>query len=353
MSRERSRLVQGFFPSQPRVCAAIAKLVQPGDGNVTVLDAGCGTGAAIAALKEAWGKPSNVRLYGIESDKDRAASAEKVLDECLCGCIEDCRPSAGVSCVWLNAPYDTIRGEGRLELEIFNAVKDWPMRKTGVLVLIVPKAILTVEYSDLARAVEASYEVQAFDYPEPERDEFGQCVVIGTRRAKDISVWDTPAWAEMQWPTLPLDAPRARWTLKPSAAVNLRRIEVSDEVIGEVLATSPLRHALLQEALQPEPAQARPCLPLRAGHVALLLAGGLEQEVNDPEHGRFLVKGSLQSESRKIRADDKVDSDGTLIAHVDVYRTKYILNVAALRETGDVERFSSEPEQEPVEVADE
>jgi SAM-dependent methyltransferase len=344
MARELSRLAQGFFPTQPRIVAAIAKLIQPAaDGNVTVLDAGCGTGAAIRALKDAWNKPVNVKLFGIESDKDRADAAEKVLDEVLWSNIEDASPSAGVSLLFFNPPYDQVRGQGRLELELFKRVKDWPVRKTGLLVLIVPKSIITEDYSSLAMELEKHYDVQPFNYPEPEAQEFGQCVLIGTRRVKDEKVWNTPAWAGMDWPTLPLNSKHPQFTAKPSAGVTLRRIELSDEVIVDALSRSPLKHTLLHEALAPEPPLARPPLPLRSGHIALMLAGGLcDTMVDDPTHGKFMVKGTLNVGQRKIRTDEKLDSNGEVCAMVDVYRTRYELAVKALRADGTVEAYTSE-----------
>ncbi len=47
--REIARVQQGFFPTQERIVRAVAnlfKLPTNAVGNVTVLDAGCGTGKA-------------------------------------------------------------------------------------------------------------------------------------------------------------------------------------------------------------------------------------------------------------------------------------------------------------------
>ena len=348
MARELSRLKCGHFRTQPRIIQALATLIRPAtEGMVSLLDCCCGTGNALTELKRTWKAP-NVKTFGIEVDKGRAEAAEHNLDEVIWSAIEASRPSAGVSMMLANLPYDSVRGQGRMELELFKRVSDWPVRKTGLLVLIVPKAIITEEYSSLAMELEKRYEVQPFSYPDPEAQEFGQCVLLGVRRVKDVPAWNTPAWASMDWPTLPLDSPHPRFTAKPSAGVTLRRIELSDELVLDALSRSPLTHALLRDALAPEKPLARPPLQLRAGHIALLLAGGLEQEVNDPVHGRFLVKGSLHVGQRKIRTDTKENSDGEKIAEVDVYRTTYTLAVKALRDkTGDVEAYTSEePELE-------
>jgi hypothetical protein len=98
---------------------------------------------------------------------------------------------------------------------------------------------------------------------------------------------------------------------------------------------------LLRDALAPDPQLSRPPLPLRAGHVALLLAGGLcDSVIDDPVHGRFMVKGSLKTSVKKIRTDEKGERS------IDVYRTRYALNVRVLRENGTLENYTSEPEEQ-------
>ena len=100
---------------------------------------------------------------------------------------------------------------------------------------------------------------------------------------------------------------------------------------------SPLRHTLLREASEPEQPLSRPPLPLRAGHVALLLAGGLCDElIDDPVQGRFLVKGMLLTGSKKIHAETKE------VGEVETYRTDYSILVRALRESGEIESYTSQ-----------
>lgn len=351
MSREISRVQCGYFPTQDRIVAALSKLIQPAAaGPVSVLDACCGTGEAIARLKANW-NAAHVRTLGIELDKDRAAAAEKNLDEALWSAIEDAHPSAGVSLLFFNPPYDEVRGSGRLEAQLLDVVKEWT-RKDGLLVLIVPASVLQEEYGDLPYLLTQWYETLAtYDYPLPERKDFGQCVYIGQRREQQLRSYDAPAFPKMPWPELPLDAPKPLFTAPKSANVTLRRVEVPDAVLLDSLSRSPLKHALLQDALAPEPPLARPPLPLRSGHVALLLAGGMcDSVIEDKEHGKFMVKGSLNVSNRKMRTEDKLDSDGTKIAEVDVYRTRYELNVKALKADGTVEAYTSEPEPELIPV---
>jgi SAM-dependent methyltransferase len=344
MAREMSRIQLGHFRTQPRIIQALSKLIRPAaEGNISVLDCCCGTGEAVAELKQAWGSPANVKTYGIEVDKGRAEQAEKNLDEVLWGAIEDSHPSANTSLCYANLPYDVVRGEGRLELILFDKIKDWTMRKKGILVLILPKAVLIERWSELAMAIERHYTVDPFDYPEPEAQDYGQAVLVCRRREKENTSYDTPGWTTTIWPTLPLEAEHPRWTLAPSASVSLRRIEVSDAVLLEAVAKSPLRFAMIRESLAAEPPLARPALKLRPGHTALLLAGGLlDTMLDDPVHGKFLIKGMLKVSTRKVKTEEKLDESGNVCAIVDYLRTHYALRVTALRNTGAVEKYSSE-----------
>ena len=119
-------------------------------------------------------------------------------------------------------------------------------------------------------------------------------------------------------------------------------MNLHDEVILNSVFKSPLHHALLREATAPELPPARPPLPLRSGHVALLLAGGLETEIDDPKEGRFLIKGRLNKANRKYKTEEKTGRNGEAFK-VDIYRTCYELAVKILREEdGTVESYTSE-----------
>ena len=349
MARELSRVQCGHFRTQVRVVQALSKLIDPGTtGPVTLLDCCCGTGAAVAELKRAWNAP-HVKTLGIEIDAGRALEAEKNLDEVLHASIEDSKPSTGASAVLGNLPYDTVRGEGRLEEILFEHVKTWTMRG-GLLVLIVPESLLEYRWS-FTQQIERCYDVLAvFKYPEPERSEFHQAVLVGRRRPKDLDAWDVipTGWQENDWPTLPLHGP-SRWTLKPSGPVTLRRIEVPDELLSQTIAKSPLRFALLREAMAPEPGLARPVLPLRPGHVAMLLASGLDNlTITLPDGSKARVKGSLVKTRRKVAEETKEDADGEAVATVDRYRDVFDLRVKTLESNGQISNFNSEPPQDAV-----
>ncbi len=350
--REIARVAQGYFPTQSRVVHAISRLVVPPQhGTVTVLDAGCGCGDAIDELRNAWQSyartDTTVKLYGIESDRERHRVAESRFSqsggEAIWAAIEDCDSDRGASLLWFNPPYDKIRGAGRMELELFHRVRGWCGRD-GVLVLIVPDYVLSEIQTGLASAVERHFHpLGIYRYPEPEYKSFRQCVLIAQRRDKPLNHnrVEHPNWADCKnWPVLP-DAGYPIATLTIGESIKLRRTCLSTAVIQDALSHSPLRNSLLREALAPAAPIERPLLPLKAGHLALALAGGLCDGVVEKDGVRFLVKGTLSRKNCQTKTTQKLDADGNKIADVDIFRTVYAMNVRCLRDDGSIEDYSS------------
>src|SRR5579862_5505014 len=355
--REIARATQGFFPTQDRIVQIISKLLTFHRANsslFTVLDAGCGTGKAIHDLREIWRSSAqdlNVITLGIESDKSRFQEAAELLGKAngnvLWSAIEDATIDNPVSLVWFNPPYDRIRGAGRTELTLFNRVKEWPARGTGLLLMIVPDYVLADEEVGLAVAVERDFELLGlWRYPEPEYAEFKQCVLLARRREKALNKTKLtfPRWASSpdKWPVL-RDDMRSIATVQPVQKIpTLRRMRLGNEIILDTFSRSPLRSSLLREAAAPAPPIGRPLLPLKAGHLALALAGGLCDGIIESKDGtRFLIKGTLASAVRKIKTQDQIDADGAKTAEIDVYRTRYEMNVRCLRHDGTLENYTS------------
>ena len=356
--REIGRVQQGFFPTQNRIVSAVAdlfKLPAKPVGHVTVVDAGCGGGQAIQNLRNAWLSRSpnlNATLLGIESDKHRYEQAAALLASgngggtALWSAIEDATVDQPVSLIFFNPPYDRIRGAGRTEAALFNRVKDWPSRGAGLILMIVPDYVLADSDVGLAVAVERDYELLGlWRYPTPEYQDFRQCVLLARRREKALNKTKLtfPRWASepSQWPVL-TDNMKPVATLQPvQKAVTLRRTRLGNDVIVDAVSRSPLRSGLLREAAAPAPPIGRPLLPLKHGHLALALAGGLCDGVIESGGNRFLIKGTLTSAIRRISTKDQVDADGGKVAEIDTYRTRYEMNVRCLRSDGRIENYSS------------
>jgi len=367
--REIARVQQGFFPTQDRIVQIISRLFtfpRANSGPVVVLDAGCGIGKAIHDLRThmlATAPSSNVVLLGIESDKNRCQQAAALLASgvgggaALWSAIEDATVDQPVSLLYFNPPYDRTRGVGRTELTLFNKVKEWPAKSTGLLLMIVPDYVLSDADVGLAIAVERDYELLGlWRYPEPEYADFKQCVLLARRRDKALNKTKLtfPRWAANpeSWPVLH-DNMKPVATIQPVLKLpTLRRTRLGNDVILDSISRSPLRSGLLREAAAAAPPIGRPLLPLKAGHLALALAGGLCDGIIESNGSRFLIKGTLTSAIRKVSTKDQLDSNGAKTAEIDTFRTRYEMNVRCLRNDGTIENYTSaEPVAEEVETS--
>lgn len=360
--REVGRIQQGYFPTPDRVVQSIAKhlkLIPPPSDKKhkhVVIDPGCGTGKAIADIAQAWGN-SNAHTYGIESDKQRAADASKLLTDSVWSAIEDIKLEGYCSCLFFNPPYDRIRNDGRMELELLRHVTPWVERTTGIMVLIVPDYVVEDYATGLAPEVSQNFDVlQRFRFPEPEYQLFKQAVLFCRRKEEKSSYgYDSyyPKWAKNPelWPVLP-DAPEQTFDVYPVKVPHLKRERISMVIQEEATASSPVRFKLLQEAAAEDQPIERPLLPLRPGHLALCLAGGLCDGIVEGEGGeRFLVKGTLTSRPAIHGKPKNIeDARGRVKGKIETYRTKHTMSVRCLRGDGTIETYTTQ--EAPAKVED-
>jgi len=350
--REIGRIAAGYFRTPDRVVDAVSRLLEPPDsGLVTLFDPSCGEGLALDRLVKAWQPGTKARIVptGIELEHNRAEKADAAFKlcggKCTWSAMEDCSIGGAASLQFHNPPYDRVRGVGRLETDLFHVSAEWTERG-GHLVLIVPDYVLADRYSGLSHAVDRHYEmIGLWKFPDPEYKVFNQCVFIGVRRprAQDKRYVNHPSWAldAAEWPVLP-DNPKPIAKLRPvTTDLKVFRHRLSPELLAETAKLSPLRGALLREAMAPAPKPEPPLLPMKDGHLALALAGGLCDGIVERDGVRFLLKGTLATGVRKVSTKEKFDGQGRKVGEVDTMRTVYKMNVRCLTEDGSIEQFSS------------
>ncbi len=365
---------QGFFPTPDRVVEWVAKMLTPEiihGRYVSIVDAGCGEGKALHDLRNhmlALHPTASIKLFGVESDKHRAPIADALFKsgpgsgECLWCPIEDARPNtegmifggAAFSMLWFNPPYDRIRGGGRVELDLFLQAREWTISEVGLMVMIVPDYVISDSSTSLAEQVERNFTVlRRLKFPDPEYNDFKQCVIIGKRREKKLSAYYVPfpAWAQHSenWPVM--DGSPSPKELKVVCGIqdlSLHRIRLGIDIISDFVEKSPIRGQLLQSVMAEAPRIGRPPLPLSSGHLALALGGGLCDGIIENGPGdQFLIKGSLRCCTRKTGTKEKTNRDGDVIADIDVYRTRYEMVAKCLRSDGTIEEYSSaDPDEE-------
>jgi len=311
MTRIESIARAGYFPSPPRVVAAIARILEaspPGGLRVIrLLDPCAGMGDAAAQV----GASLGAATYGIELHTDRANVARSQLDHVLVTSAFSVRVANGAfSCLYLNPPYDQETEQRRLEhafLTAFTRV----LCPSGVLVFIIPQRQLAVS----ARYLASHYQQLAvYRFPDPEFAAFGQIVLFARR--KNPPGYDARAQAQVEaWsvgdpPPLPDDPTESvSYPPPPQPAGDILFASLffdTDQAADEARQRGVWSQSQLVDQLWPAGVRpVRPLMPLRRGHLALLIAGGLLNNVVLRQGGRHvLVKGRTYKELVEIDSDD-------------------------------------------------
>ena len=302
----------GFYPTPIRVIELILQLISPqraslGRGSapqtLRLLDPCCGTGEALSLAARALKRRTSldVETFGVELHQERSAVAQQTLDQTLAADIFRCSiANRAFSLLWLNPPYDYDSEDQRTEHAFLTQCSRY-LAPDGLLVFIVPRKRLRVS----ARYLASNYSrLSCWAFPEPEREAFDQVVVIGERKHDAFPDTCTEGqilrWAEGELASLD-EVRYSEFSLRAETAGDV--LFTTRTVDPLTAATEARRSGLWQspqitDALWPqEDARARPLMPLRRGHLAMLVAAGfldnLELESGD---SRILVKGRTAKE---------------------------------------------------------
>jgi SAM-dependent methyltransferase len=349
MARPASAAVGGFFPSPPRVVEALRRQLTAAPAGarrvVRVLDPCAGTGEPAAALARGLGGES----YGIELNRERAERCRERLDRVLATSAFSVRLANGAfSLLWLNPPYDADDEQRRLEHAFLTSLSR-ALCPGGVLVLLFPQVRLAVS----ARYLAAHYAgFRAYRFPDPEYGAFRQMALLATKKpqatADAAAQAHLEAWSITELPPLP-DEPDA----PPVAVPALPRTEVlfAPLAFDPHLAAQEARRrgvwaqlAFAEQLWPPDERPVRPLMPLRRGHLALLIAAGLLNNVVLRQGGRrVLVKGRCRKALVRVDGDDEHTE-----VQLEVLRTSVVVLDLASGSVEVVEQGGgAEPPPEP------
>ena len=319
MARIASQAKMGSYPTPPVVVNHIKKGISlsVGEGTFRLLDTCSGEGEALGLLANGLGP--GVETYGVELDETRVKKSSQRLNHVVWGdALTELRVSIrAFSLLWLNPPYDwDSGGGGRLEARFLDAHLKYLMPK-GWLIFIIPHVALKSAKASLSRLSN----LQIYAFPDPEYGVFKQVAVVGqkspTSKSDDqLAMLDEIAWLSPSdaWERLPKtsDIPQGSFVLPPSPEGRVAfASERSDmERAAELVAKSPLwkdfEVTTAPKALQ----NIRPLAPLRQGHLAMLLAGGLMNGEVESNGRRLIIKGSV-----KKRVDSETETTETHVIH--------------------------------------
>ncbi|GIU42809.1 hypothetical protein TUM4438_10230 [Shewanella sairae] len=177
-------LKDGYYPTDNATLTGISYLLTVPSGNIRAIDPCCGEGAALQFLRNRYVNP--MVCYGVELDKERAATANVQLNHVLNANTFDCViASNSMSFLFLNPPYGDVvtdhlgtadKGMNRLEVQFTRRCLGM-LRKEGVIALVIPFPSLTPAFcSYLVRNIGdiAVYSAAT--------DRFKQVVIMGVRR---------------------------------------------------------------------------------------------------------------------------------------------------------------------------
>ena len=330
----------GYYPTPERVVDLIADLIHTPTGHyyrdretLRILDPCCGAGDALQRLAERLDRPNAIPIetYGVELHRDRAEEAEKRLNRTLASDMFATSIANGAfGLALVNPPYDWDSEDKRVEHAFLTHCTRY-LAESGLLVFIVPRQRLS--YS--ARYLSTHYgRMRCWSFPVPERELFDQVVLMGYRKADPVP--DAAAESMvMEWalgePEPLRSYPYPEYTPATSPSGD---ILFTTRTVDPVAAAAEARRSGLwasteiTDSLWPaRDNRTRPLMPLRRGHMAMLVAAGfLDNLVLESEGRRILVKGKTSKEM--VMVEDTPEKE--------VYRERLVTTVVSL-DLGDGE----------------
>ncbi len=324
----------GYYPTPERVVDLIADLIHTPTGyyyrereSLRILDPCCGAGDALQRLVEGLSRPNalSMETFGIELHRDRAEEAEARLGHVLAADLFATSIANGAfGLLFLNPPYDYDSEDKRTEHAFLTQTTRY-LAEDGLLVFIVPRQRLAVS----ARYLSTHYgRIQCWAFPDPERQVFDQVVLFGFRKTDPVP----DATAEsmvLEWAVGEPEPLRSHaYTEFTPATTPKGDILFTTRTVDPVAAAAEARRSGLwasteiTDTLWPaSDNRTRPLMPLRRGHMAMLVAAG------------FLNNLVLEADDRRILVKGRTSKDMVLVEDApekEVHREKLNTTVVAL-----------------------
>ena len=340
----------GYYPTPERVVDLVADLIHTPTGSyyrntetLRILDPCCGGGDALERLTERLDRSNSVPIetYGVELHRDRSEEAEKRLHRTLASDLFATSIANGAfGLLLLNPPYDYDSEDKRTEHAFLTHCTRY-LAESGLLVFIVPRQRLAVS----ARYLSTHYgRMRCWAFPDPERQVFDQVVLMGYRKADPVPDANAESMV-LEWAVgepEPLRSQRHSYSyaeFSPATAPSGDILFATRTVDPVAAAVEARRSGLwtntdITDTLWPAgDSRTRPLMPLRRGHMAMLVAAGfLDNLVLEGDGRRILVKGRTSKEM--VLVEDAPEKE--------VHRDKLTTTVVALDlEDGRIEDIAA------------
>lgn len=324
----------GFYPT-PSITVELLSSWFKAQGFWRLLDPCCGTGEAAALLAERIG--GEYEAWGVEIAPDRAAEAATRLSVYNAAWQHTKADKESVSLLFLNPPYDYSSDDQRTEIEFLRTGIP-TLVKGGILVYIIPQHLL--RYKACAHLLAGHFDSFVIRrFPGETYDLFRQVIVLGQKRRQ----YHHPTEQEIAAIRLVADLDSDQLEELTAREEPLFSIPTAPKTAKLRLTIIPVNLQIALAAALPWPEEMqvvqnperdfRPALPLRKGHVAMVMSGGLLDKVRlvDPDGSKILAKGRVVKRVN-TREEESEDEARTTI----IRRERFAATVAVLKETGDI-----------------
>jgi hypothetical protein len=334
----------GYYPTDEPVVEIIRTYLKPSAEKGRLFDPCAGEGKAASYL----GNALNCETWGVELSPERAEKAQNAMDKVYQAPWQACVLSdESVSWLYLNPPYEFDRFDGQKRLE-------WDFLKTttsklmhvGLLTYIIPQKILGM--IEVARMLAGHYEaINVYRFPDGLYEKFKQVVLMAYKRKqyqiptdKEVLSLQNMATTELE-PIETAVEPIYELLSAPIRGVNGKPIVFKrtdwepEEVVEATVDAGVHKTNEWLDLIHPTRCLAQlsqPVMPLKKGHIAMLMASGMMGTVRlTDEAGKpILIKGRVIKVVEKTEQPDAKDTDTV----VETYKDKFVTTVAVLRQDG-------------------
>ena len=312
----------GYYPTPMRCVDLASNLVtvrRPMNPEVQetirILDPCCGPGDACERLAARLASKSKaeIRTFGVELEQERAQQAREQMDFALSSDLFQAMiANNAFQVLYLNPPYDFDAEDKRVEHAFLMHCTRY-LVNGGLLMLVVPRHRLSVSAKYLA----ANYDrLECRRFPDPEYDDFDQVILMGNRRMQpEVNQYNEDKilnWAHCsteQMKTLednttgiPMSIPTGERT---DLLFTIRTVNPA-QAAAEARKSGLWTNQTIKDSLWPShTAKTQPLMPLRQGHMAMLVAAGFLDNLCLEANGkRILVKGRTVKKLEMVSADE-------------------------------------------------
>ena len=312
----------GYYPTPLRCVDLMSEFIKitssqerTENETIRILDPCCGPGDACERLAARLSQKTmaNIRTFGVELEQERAQKAREQMDHTLSSDLfQTMIANNAFHVLFLNPPYDHDQEKKRVEQAFLSHCTRY-LVENGLLILIVPRHRLAVS----ARYLAANYrDLHCWRFPDPEYEDFDQVALMGRRRPQPEPSPSSENWI-LDWAHCPLDEMYTLETTVRLAPMSVPSGERTD-ILFTVRTVDPARAAAeaqrsglwisqtIRDSLWPESdRKAQPLMPLRRGHMAMLVAAGfIDNLCLEAGENRILVKGRTVKRMEMVSATE-------------------------------------------------